>query len=70
MKVLGTILIIAGILMFIFRGFNFTTEKEIADIGPLELKKQEEHKVYWPMYAGGILVIAGIAAIAFDRQKK
>jgi uncharacterized membrane protein HdeD (DUF308 family) len=60
MKVLGILLIIVGIVMLIFRGFNFTQEKKVADIGPLEINKQEEKTVAWPMYAGGIAVAAGV----------
>lgn len=39
MKIAGILLIIAGILMLIFRGFNFTQEKKLVDIGPLEINK-------------------------------
>ena len=41
MKGLGIALIVIGIVMMIFRSINFTTEKKVADIGPLEINKQE-----------------------------
>ena len=69
MKVLGIILIIAGILMFIFRGFNFTKEEKVVDVGPLEINKKENKRVSWPMYAGGIAVVAGIVLVLADRKK-
>ena len=44
MKVAGIILIIAGILMLIFRGFSFTQEKKLVDLSPLEINKQQKNR--------------------------
>lgn len=68
MKIFGIILIAAGILMLIFRGFNFTREKNIVDIGPLEINKKENKTVAWPMYAGIVAVIAGVALVVMDKK--
>ena len=68
MKIIGIILIVAGILMFIFRGVNFTTEKKVVDVGPIEINKKENKKVTWPMYAAGIAVIAGIGFVVADKK--
>lgn len=70
MKIIGIILIAAGILMLVFRGFNFTQEKEIVDIGPIEISKKENKTVVWPTYAGVIALVAGVALIAFDKKTK
>ena len=43
MKTLGIILIVLGIAMIIIREINFTTEKEVADLGPIELNKKENY---------------------------
>ena len=68
MKTIGIILIIAGVLMFIFREVNFTTEKKVVDLGPVEINKKENKKVTWPMYAAGIAVIAGIGMVVADKK--
>ena len=70
MKIFGIILIAAGILMLVFRGFNFTQEKKVADIGPLEINKKENKSVAWPMYAGVVAVIAGVAVVIFSGKAK
>lgn len=70
MKVTGIILIVVGILMLIFNTINFTTEEEVVDLGPLEVNKQEEKTIGWPVYAGGIVLIAGIALVAVGARKK
>ena len=69
MKVLGILLIVAGIIMLIFRGFNFTQEKKIVDIGPVEVNKQEQKSVAWPMWAGGIAIAAGAVVLLAGNKK-
>ena len=68
MKILATILIVAGVLMIVFRGFNLQTEKKVVDIGPVEINKKENRWVGWPTYAGAIAIAAG--AIIFATSKK
>ena len=69
MKVLGIVLIVVGILMFVFRNISFTQEKKVVDLGPVQIDKKEQKTVGWPTYAGAIAVIAGIVVIALDRKR-
>ena len=69
MKIFGIILIAAGILMLVLKGFNFTQEKKVVDIGPLEINTKEKKTVTWPTYAGVIALVAGVALVALDRKK-
>ena len=55
--------------MFVFNGFNFKTEKKVADIGPIEINKTEKHRVGWPVYAGAITLIAGIVVLVVGTKK-
>jgi hypothetical protein len=69
MKALGIILIVAGIAMLIFKGFSYTKKEKVVDVGPIEINKSEKENVSWPMYAGGIAVLAGIVVLVMDRKK-
>lgn len=69
MKLVGIILIVAGILMFIFRSISFTREEKVVDVGPLEVNKKENKTIGWPVYAGAIAVVAGIVLVITDRKK-
>ena len=69
MKILGIILIIIGILMFVFRNVSFTTKEKVVDLGPVQVDREKENTIGWPIYAGGIAVVAGIALVALDRNK-
>jgi len=68
MKALGIILVILGIVMMIFTGFNVFTKEEVADIGPLEITKTESHPVSWPPIVGGVLLVAGIVVLVAGRK--
>jgi len=69
MRILGIVLVVVGILMFVFKGINFKTEKTVLDVGPLKVDKKENNRVAWPEYAGGILIIAGIVCIIIPAKK-
>ncbi|MEI6946304.1 hypothetical protein V9K67_03820 [Paraflavisolibacter sp. H34] len=70
MRTLGIILIIAGILMFVFRGINYTKEEKVVDLGPLEINKKEKKTIGWPVYAGGIAVVAGLALVVAGGKRR
>ena len=70
MKAVGIVLIIIGIVMMVFRSFNFTREKKVADVGPLEINKQENHTVNWPLYAGIVVTVAGVVVLVASNKNK
>jgi LPXTG-motif cell wall-anchored protein len=68
MKATGITLIIIGLLLTIFTGFGFFTKKEVADLGKIEIKKEEPHRVNWSPWVGvGLIVIGGV--ILLTRKK-
>jgi len=69
MKAVGIVLIIVGIAMLIFRGFSVQTEKEVVDLGPLEVNKKENKWFTWPVYTGAIAIVAGIIVVASARKR-
>jgi uncharacterized membrane protein YdcZ (DUF606 family) len=68
-KPLGIVLIVIGIIMLAYTGFNYVTTEKVVDIGPIEINKQQNHRVNWPPIAGLVLIVGGIAIIALDRKK-
>lgn len=69
MKTFGIILIVVGIAMILIRGFSVVTEKEVVDIGPLEVNKKENKWIGWPTYAGAAVAIVGVVMVMADRKK-
>ena len=68
MRIIGIVLIVIGILMFAFTGFNYQTKKRVVDVGPIQIDKKENHNVGWPVYTGGIAILAGIVVLATGKK--
>ena len=65
-KVVGIVLIVAGLLGVVFSSFSFTKETHEAKLGPIELSVKEKQTVNVPVWAsvaaivvGGLLLVAG-----------
>lgn len=69
MKTLGIILIVTGIIMVLIRGFSVTTEKEVLDVGPVEINKKENKWIGWPTYAGGIIAVVGVVLLISGKKQ-
>ncbi|GAB3934488.1 hypothetical protein [Mucilaginibacter myungsuensis] len=68
-KPIGIILLIIGLLMFIYTGFTYTKKEKVVDAGPIEISADKQHTVNWPPYAGGVFVIAGIILLVTGKRK-
>jgi drug/metabolite transporter (DMT)-like permease len=58
-KILGIILIVAGILAIVYGSFTFTRETHETKIGPIELTVKDNETVEIPTWAGITLIVAG-----------
>jgi multidrug transporter EmrE-like cation transporter len=63
-KIVGVVLIVAGILGLAYGSFSFTKETHEAKIGPLELQVKEKEMVNVPVWAGvGAIVIGAVLLV-------
>ena len=65
-KMVGILLIVAGVLGVVFSTFSFTKETHEAKLGPIELSVREKQTVNIPVWAsvaaivvGGLLLVVG-----------
>jgi uncharacterized membrane protein len=68
MKTLGIIFVILGAVMLIWTGFTYTKKEKLIDAGPIQISADREKTVNWPPYAGGVLLIGGIALVALAKK--
>ncbi len=59
-RTIGLILMLVGIALWVWTGFNYTKKEKIVDAGAIELSVDKQKTVSWPPYLGGIVLIAGI----------
>jgi len=68
-KILGVVLILAGTLALVYRGFTYTKDTHEAKLGPIEFSLKEKETINIPTWAGvGAIVIGGILLLV--RGKK
>lgn len=60
-KIVAVLLIVAGTLGLVYRGFDYTKETHEAKLGPIEFSVQEKETVNIPAWAGiGAIAIGGM----------
>ncbi|HYG40158.1 MAG TPA: DUF308 domain-containing protein [Cytophagales bacterium] len=69
MKSFGIILIVLGIIAFIYTGFTYTQTEKVLDVGPLEVNQEKEKTVSWPPLVGIALIAGGVIAIVVDKRR-
>ena len=54
-KILGILLLAAGTLALIYRGFNYTSDKHTAHLGSLDFTVKEKKRLDLPVWAGVVV---------------
>ena len=68
MKLIGIVLLVAGILALVYGGFSYNREKGDAKIGPVEILVTEKKHVNVPVWAGFGAVAVG--AVLLTRKPR
>lgn len=69
LKIIGIILIVAGVLALVYGGFTYTSDTHDADLGPVEFSVTERERVNVPVWAGVGSIAVGGALLLFGRRK-
>jgi hypothetical protein len=68
-KIIGIVLIVAGLLALVYGGFTYTKETRTAKVGPLEFSVKDKERVNVPLWAGVGSVAAGAALLLLAGKK-
>lgn len=66
LRVVGIVLLIAGILGVAYGGFSYTKDSTVAKIGPIEIEAKEKEHVNVPLWAG--IVVAAVGAVLLVKR--
>ena len=69
-KLLGIVLLAAGTLALIYRGFSYTSEKHTAHLGSLDFSLKEKKRLELPVWAGVVAIVAGAALLVLPTKKR
>lgn len=67
-KIIGVILIVAGVAGIVYDKFGYTKETQQARLGPLELSITEKKSAEFPLWLGLGAIAIGIALAVIDRR--
>ena len=68
-RLVGIVLIVAGIAALALGGFSFTKETHQAKLGPLEFSIKEKQSVNVPIWASVAAIVVGGALVAFGGKR-
>jgi hypothetical protein len=68
-KIIGALLIVAGVLGLAFGGFTYTKETHEAKLGPIQLSLAEKETVNIPLWASIISIVAGVGLVVVGGKK-
>jgi len=67
-KLIGIILIVAGVLALVYGGFTYTKETHQTNIGPLHMEMDEKQHVNVPVWAGVAGIVIGASLLVLGRR--
>ena len=63
-RIVGIVLVVAGVLALLYGGFSYTKETHQAKLGPIELSMKEKQDVNIPEWAGVAAIVVGGVLVA------
>ena len=67
--IIGALLIIVGAVSLIYRGFNYTSEETVLQIGSVKATAETEKSVPIPTWAGIAALVAGVLVIGAGMRR-
>jgi hypothetical protein len=68
-KILGVVLIVAGVAGLVYGGFSYTKETHEAKIGPLQFSIKEKESVAVPVWLSIGAIAAGTILLVINRKR-
>jgi len=60
-KTIGSIIMVIGLLMTLYTGFNYVTREKVLDIAGIEITADKNNTVSWNSFISiGVMVIGGL----------
>lgn len=68
-KTIGIVIMVIGLVMTLYTGFNYVTREKVLDIGGIEITADKNNTVSWNSFVGvGVIVIGGVVFL-YGRKK-
>lgn len=68
MRALGILLIVLGVVSFIYGGITYTKREKVIDIGPIEASVDKKERIPLTPIVGGVALVAGLFLVMSNRR--
>jgi len=69
MRILGVVLIVLGIVGFVVGGMTFTSQRTVAQFGPIEVQAEERERLPIAPLAAGAALVAGLVLVVVGSRR-
>jgi LPXTG-motif cell wall-anchored protein len=69
MKTIGIAIVIIGLGMTLFTAITYFTREKVADLGVLEITRNQPHNLSWSPFIGMAVMVVGAFLILRGRKK-
>ena len=66
----GIVLVVLGVLALAYQGINYTREKNVVDLGPVEITTETHERIPLPPVLGGLALAGGVALLIMGSRAK
>lgn len=66
--IVGIVLIVIGLAALVYEGYEYTTERQVADLGVAEITARQTETIPIPPWIGVVFVIAGVGVILVAKR--
>ncbi len=66
----GILLIVLGALALAYQGINYTRQKQVVDLGSLQVTTETHERIPLPPILGGLAVVGGIVLLVVGAKGK
>jgi len=67
---IGIVLLVLGVLSLAYQGINYTREKNVVDLGPVEITTETRERIPLPPILGGLALAGGVALLVMGARAK
>jgi hypothetical protein len=66
----ATVLIVLGIMAFVYQGINYKTQQESFDLGPPQVATQGARTLPMPPIVGALALVSGLVLLIVGRSRQ
>jgi hypothetical protein len=69
MRSAAILIMLIGVVLTLYTGLSYVTKDKVVDIGTIEITKDTQHSVSWPIYTGVAALFLGGILYVTSRKK-